>query len=204
MDVILATSSYPLHADDAAAAAGVFVRDFAEVLVEQGNGVRVLTQARAGRIDDAPGFEVHRYGWRGNRPLSTRPMARPMTSLTWAPVGISTDGIRQVTGSEEPAISGNPTLRAVSTLPAGSRIAFDFLSREWLEGTWMAKMFRWAAQATYGERFIFGFPVMPDSSRRLSDTLEKYGLALDRFRPLSEREDSSMPYGGLVLSVKST
>jgi len=61
------------------------------------------------------------------------------------------------------------TLRAVSTLPADSRIAFDFMSREWLEGTLAGRMARWSVQATYGEPFTFGFPIMPDFSSRLSD-----------------------------------
>ncbi len=103
---------------------------------------------------------------------------------------------------EEQAIQS--TLRAVSTLPSGSRIAFDFFSREWLD-TVAGKIFRWSIQVTYGEAFIFGFPVTPDFSGRLSAYLEAPGLALERDRPLplGNGGDAGVPYGGLVLAVKS-
>jgi O-methyltransferase involved in polyketide biosynthesis len=94
------------------------------------------------------------------------------------------------------------TLRAVSTLPAGSRIAFDFMSREWLEGTLAGRMARWSVQATYGEPFTFGFPIMPDFSNRLSDYLEKQGLALERDRPMGDEGEGGLPFGGLALAVK--
>jgi methyltransferase (TIGR00027 family) len=94
------------------------------------------------------------------------------------------------------------TLRAVSTLPAGSRIAFDFLSREWLEGTLAGKMARRSAQATYGEPFTFGFPITPEFSGRLSDYLEKHGLALERDRPMGDEGEGELPFGGLALAVK--
>jgi methyltransferase (TIGR00027 family) len=94
------------------------------------------------------------------------------------------------------------TLRAVSILPAGSRIAFDFMSREWLEGTLAGKMARWSVQATYGEPFTFGFPIMPDFSSRLSGYLEKQGLALERDRPMGDEGEGGLPFGGLALAVK--
>ena len=78
------------------------------------------------------------------------------------------------------------TLHTVSTLPSGSRIAFDFFSREWLEDTVVGKMGRWTIQATYGEPLIFGFPVTPDFTGRLSDYLEETGLALERARPVGQ------------------
>jgi hypothetical protein len=102
---------------------------------------------------------------------------------------------------EEHAIES--TLRAVSTLPTGSRIAFDFLSREWLEGTLEGRMMRFSAWATYGERFIFGFPVMPDFSNRLSEYLGKVGLVLERDRRMGDEGEGELPYGGLVLAVKA-
>jgi methyltransferase (TIGR00027 family) len=101
---------------------------------------------------------------------------------------------------EEHAIES--TLRAVSTLPAGSRIAFDFLSREWLEDTSAGKAASWSAQATYGEPFLFGFPVMPDFLASLSEILEEHGLALDRGRPMGDEGAGELPYGGLALARK--
>lgn len=103
---------------------------------------------------------------------------------------------------EEHAIQS--TLRAVSTLPKGSRIAFDFWSREWLEETRTGKTARLGTKATYGEPFTFGFPVTPDFSGRLTNYLEEHGLALDRDRPMGDEGGGKIPYGGLVLAVTPT
>jgi len=94
------------------------------------------------------------------------------------------------------------TLQAVSELPAGSRIAFDFFSREWLDETITGKMARWAVNLTYGEPFTFGFPVQPDFSGSLKNYLEGHGLALELGRPLGNVTKGKLPYGGLVLAVK--
>ncbi|MCP5057917.1 MAG: class I SAM-dependent methyltransferase [bacterium] len=100
---------------------------------------------------------------------------------------------------EEHAIDS--TLRAVAGLPAGSCIAFDFFSREWLDSA-AGKRIRRGGQAVYGEPWIFGFPVVPDFTDRLRDYLEKRGLALRDHRPLGEEAKGALPYGGLVLASK--
>lgn len=102
---------------------------------------------------------------------------------------------------EEQAIQS--TLQTVSTLPAGSSIAFDFLCREWLEDTLAGKMARWSVKATYGEPFTFGFPVTPDFSERLREYLKEHGLVLDHHRPMGAEGDGKVPYGGLALAVTS-
>ncbi|MBW1810546.1 MAG: glycosyltransferase [Deltaproteobacteria bacterium] len=71
MKIIIATSSYPLHPDDSAAAAGLFVRDLALQLNGQGHAIRVITQDRPGSIEDDPGIEVIRFANRTDQPLST-------------------------------------------------------------------------------------------------------------------------------------
>ena len=103
---------------------------------------------------------------------------------------------------EEHAIQS--TLRSVSTLPAGSRIAFDFFSREWLEETRAGKTVRLGARATYGEAITFGLPVTPDFSDQLTHYLEEYGLALDCDRPMGDEGGGKVPYGGLALAVTQT
>ena len=103
---------------------------------------------------------------------------------------------------EEHAIQS--TLRSVSTLPAGSRIAFDFFSREWLEETRAGKTVRLGARATYGEAITFGLPVTPDFSDQLTNYLEEYGLALDCDRPMGDEGGGKVPYGGLALAVTPT
>ena len=94
------------------------------------------------------------------------------------------------------------TLRSAATLAPGSRIAFDFLSREWLEGTSTGKAVRRSAKSTYGEPVVFGFPVTPDLSASLGEILEKHGLALDRARPMGDEGEGELPFGGLALAVK--
>lgn len=85
MKVVVATSSFPLHPDDSAAAAGLFIRDFVEEAALQGHDVRVLTQARRGEpgapVQDPPGVRVVRYPWRGDAPLSTLRRSSPRDLL---------------------------------------------------------------------------------------------------------------------------
>ncbi|GIW40570.1 MAG: hypothetical protein KatS3mg076_1147 [Candidatus Binatia bacterium] len=61
MRLVVATSSYPLHPDDAFAAAGLFVRDFALELHHLGHEVLVFTHRRRGHVEDDPGIEVLRH-----------------------------------------------------------------------------------------------------------------------------------------------
>ena len=98
---------------------------------------------------------------------------------------------------EEQAIQS--TLQIVSTLPAGSSIAFDFFSREWLESTLAGKIIRWSVKVIYDEPFTFGFPLLPDFSGRLRDYLKDHEIILERYQPLGD--ESELPYGGLVLAV---
>lgn len=74
--ILLITSSYPMSENDAKAAAGLFVKDFAHELSKKMN-VSVITQMtvrqrlnRSTQFDS--GIEVIRFSWAGvNRPLST-------------------------------------------------------------------------------------------------------------------------------------
>ena len=81
MNLIVATSSYPLHPDDSVAAAGLFVRDLASELARQGHTVRVVTQDRPGNRTDDAAFRTVRYRWRGNKPLSDLRLASPRDLL---------------------------------------------------------------------------------------------------------------------------
>ena len=78
------TSSYAFGRDDGAASAGVFVRDFAAAVAEQGHQVTVLTQRTSaadaepetsvpGQSDSQPGVNVRTFDWSGGR--------RPLASL---------------------------------------------------------------------------------------------------------------------------
>ncbi len=81
MKIIIATSSYPLHPDDSAAAAGLFVRDFALQLADHGHAIRVITQDRPGQFEDDPAIDVVRFAGRTDQPLSTLRLTNPGDAL---------------------------------------------------------------------------------------------------------------------------
>ncbi len=99
---------------------------------------------------------------------------------------------------EEQAIQS--TLRAVATLPPGSRIAFDFFTREWIDGV-AGRMGQWALVATYGESLAFGFSVLPDFEGRLGAYMAEQGLVLENCRPMGDEREGRVPYGGLAVEV---
>ena len=84
LNLCIITSSYAFCRDDGAASAGVFVRDFAAAVAEQGHQVTVLTQRTSaadaepetsvpGQSDSQPGVNVRTFDWSGGR--------RPLASL---------------------------------------------------------------------------------------------------------------------------
>jgi len=70
MRLIVATSSYPVHAGDAVNA-GVFVRDIVRELVEQGHDVHVFTPSKGEPIVDSPA-PVTTFEWGGREKVLTR------------------------------------------------------------------------------------------------------------------------------------
>ena len=54
MNIAVVTSSFPLDPDDPAAAAGLFVRDFAVALANHGHDIHVLTQDKGWGCKNAP------------------------------------------------------------------------------------------------------------------------------------------------------
>lgn len=73
MRICVITSSFPLNRQDARAAAGLFVRDFAVALHELGHEVHVLTPDKVGEgREDPPGVAVTWFPWHGGqKTLST-------------------------------------------------------------------------------------------------------------------------------------
>ena len=66
MKIAILTSSFPLDPDDPAAAAGLFVRDFAVALAQQHCEVHVVTQDKGFGCKNPPDeIDVHCYGWGG-------------------------------------------------------------------------------------------------------------------------------------------
>ena len=73
MKIWILTSSFPSSPQDARAAAGLFVADFAVALAQAGHEVRVITPDKPpGEKLDPPGVRVHWFPWRGgSKPLSS-------------------------------------------------------------------------------------------------------------------------------------
>jgi glycosyltransferase involved in cell wall biosynthesis len=63
--LIIVTSSYAYVPDDAHINSGVFVRDFARAIAEQGIHVTVVTQQRTQPVREDPGVRVIAYPWSG-------------------------------------------------------------------------------------------------------------------------------------------
>ena len=105
---------------------------------------------------------------------------------------------------EEPAVQA--TLRAVASLPAGSAISFDFLSREWLSGRWTGKLVRAAVHLVYGELFRFGFKVRPQVATALEtyfqeSGLQACGLVVREAVAWDDQRSRSAPFAGAALAV---
>jgi glycosyltransferase involved in cell wall biosynthesis len=83
MKIWIITSSFPLNPQDARAAAGLFVKDFAMALAEAGHDITVITPDKLGGDKvDPPGMRVHWFAWRGGRKtLSTMKPYHPGDAL---------------------------------------------------------------------------------------------------------------------------
>lgn len=80
--LLICTSSYPSSSDDAAAAAGLFVRDFALNVAAEGIAVTVLTQRKRESIVEEEGICVRVYPWlKGAWPVSNLNLHRPTDML---------------------------------------------------------------------------------------------------------------------------
>lgn len=66
MHLCIITSSFPAHPDDASAAAGLFIRDFACEMHDQGHTITVVTQAKSTNSNRDPSdIDVIHYPWLG-------------------------------------------------------------------------------------------------------------------------------------------
>lgn len=81
--IAIVTSSYPLAEIDGAAAAGLFVRDFAHELAKNNHEIHVITQDKGEGCSYSPkGVTVHCFQWPGKgRPLSSLKPWNPLDAL---------------------------------------------------------------------------------------------------------------------------
>jgi len=91
------------------------------------------------------------------------------------------------------------TLTDVAGLAPGSRIAFDYFSREFINGEGRYRMLaayaKFAIKLTYNEQFIFGVPMQPIANDAIAEFVFANGLAMDRFDMVGEDGGWSAVYG---------
>ena len=97
------------------------------------------------------------------------------------------------------------TLAEVAGLAPGSRIAFDFFSRELVLGrkpyAVMGTYMRYALKSFYGESMHFGISTAPPARQQVLDFFESRGLEVENFESLGREAGRSTPIGGLVLAA---
>jgi methyltransferase (TIGR00027 family) len=89
-----------------------------------------------------------------------------------------------------------------SRLASGSVVAFDYASREMVEGEG-SPGFRLGVRSlqAVGEPLRFGISTRPPARKQVADLLAAHGLELERYEPWGEESSKRMPYGGMVAAV---
>ncbi len=97
------------------------------------------------------------------------------------------------------------TLRQVAQLAAGSRIAFDFMSRELVRAeapfVWLGRGAKFGIKF-YNERWLFGISTNAPAREHVDRLVTSQGLELAEYEPLGEDRDGKAPIGGLALAVR--
>ncbi len=97
------------------------------------------------------------------------------------------------------------TLTEVAGLAPGSRIAFDFLSRELVFGrkpyAVMGTYMKYALKSFYGESMHFGISTAAPARQQVLDFFEGRGLEVENFESLGREAGRSTPIGGLIVAA---
>ena len=96
------------------------------------------------------------------------------------------------------------TLSAVAGLAPGSRLAFDFLSRELVFGrkpfVVMGSYAKYAMKWFYGESWHFGISTAAPARERARELIEARGLELRSFEAFGGEAERGTPLGGLIVA----
>ena len=96
------------------------------------------------------------------------------------------------------------TLSAVAGLAPGSRIAFDFFSREFVFArkpyVVMGSYAKHALKAFYGENMHFGISTAAPACERAREFIEPRGLELQSYAALGGEAERGTPFGGLIMA----
>ena len=97
------------------------------------------------------------------------------------------------------------TLRQVAQLASGSRIAFDFVSRELMRTepplVWLGRYAKYGLMF-YRERFIYGISTRAPARGQVDGVVTSQGLELAEYEPLGDDRAGKVPFGGLALAVR--
>ena len=94
------------------------------------------------------------------------------------------------------------TLRTVSGLAVGSRIAFDTLGLEYFQG-FLGQYMRLNIKGVYGESWQFFLSTAAPARKQASEFIASQGLALAAYEPLGEERGKTVPVGGFILAERS-
>ena len=96
------------------------------------------------------------------------------------------------------------TLSAVAELAPGSRIAFDFLSRELVlcrrPFVVMGNYTTYTMKAFYGESWLFGISTAAPARERAREFIEARGLEFRSFEAFGGKAERGTPLGGLIVA----
>ena len=117
------------------------------------------------------------------------------------PTFILWEGVTMYVGDE----AVEATLRQVAQLASGSRIAFDFVSRELARTeppfVWLGRLMKYSMKF-YGERFIYGISTRAPARGQVDGVVTSQGLELAEYEPLGDDRAGKAPFGGLALAVR--
>ncbi len=101
--------------------------------------------------------------------------------------------------------AASKTLAAVAGFAPGSRIAFDFFSRELVFGrkpyAVIGTYMKYALKSFYGESMRFGISTAAPARQQALDFFEGRGLEVESFESLGREAGRSTPIGGLILAA---
>ena len=96
------------------------------------------------------------------------------------------------------------TLGEIAGLAPGSRIAFDFLSRELVlcrtPFVVLGNYTKYAMQAFYGESWLFGISTATPANERAREFIEARGLEFRSFEAFGGEAEHGSPLGGLIVA----
>ncbi|MCY4119442.1 MAG: SAM-dependent methyltransferase [Acidobacteria bacterium] len=96
------------------------------------------------------------------------------------------------------------TLGEVAGLAPGSRIAFDFLSRELVlcrtPFVVLGNYTKYALKAFYGESWLFGISTATPANERAREFIEARGLELRSYEAFGGEAERGTPLGGLIVA----